>query len=199
MKIIVVGASGTVGRAVVDEFASRHEIVKVGRQSGDVNVDITSQDSISKMYEAIGAFDAIVSTTGSGYFGDFNRMNEAECYIGIRDKLMGQVNLVLIGRNYINDGGSFTLTSGVLSQDPVRGGAAMSMINAAIDGFVVGASIEFTRGIRINAVSPGVLQESMDKYAAVFRGHDPVPASRVARAYSKSVEGFLNGQIFRVL
>ncbi len=198
MKIIVVGATGTIGRAVVDELAVRHEIIKVGRKSGDVNVDITSTDSISKMYEAIGAFDALVSTTGSGYFGDFSTMTEAECYIGIRDKLMGQVNLVLIGRNYINDSGSFTLTSGVLSQDPVRGGAAMSMINAALDGFVVGASIELPKGIRINSVSPGVIQESMDQYASVFRGHEPVPVSKVARVYSKSVEGFLNGQIFRV-
>jgi NAD(P)-dependent dehydrogenase (short-subunit alcohol dehydrogenase family) len=198
MKIIVVGATGTIGRAVVAELAPRHEIVKVGSRSGDVNVDITSTDSITRLYETVGEFDALVSATGSAYFGDFQTMTENEVYISIKNKLMGQVNLVLIGQKYIRDRGSFTLTSGILSQDPIAGGASVSMVNAALDGFVVGAAIELPRGIRINVVSPGVLQESMDKYAAFFRGHEPVPASRVALAYSKSVEGLLTGKIFQV-
>ena len=95
MKVVIVGASGTVGQAVVDELSPRHEIVKVGRKSGDVNVDITSAESITNMYEAIGAFDALVATTGNVHFGELNQMSEADYYIGIKDKLMGQVNLVL--------------------------------------------------------------------------------------------------------
>ncbi len=198
MKIIVVGATGTIGQAIVDELSPRHELVKVGNQKGDVNVDITSTESIVQMYETIRAFDALVSATGQGYFGDFANLNAAEMAVGIQSKLMGQINLVLIGRNYISDRGSFTLTSGILSQDPVPGGAALSMINAGIDGFAIGAAIDMPRGIRINSVSPGVVLESMDVYAPYFRGHDPVPVARVARAFSKSVEGRLNGQVFRV-
>ncbi len=198
MKIIVVGATGTIGRAIVEELAPRHQLVKVGHQKGDVNVDITSTESITQMYKTVGEFDALVSATGKGYFGDFTQLTEKEMAIGIDSKLMGQINLVLIGRNYIRDEGSFTLTSGILSQDPVPGGAALSMINAGIDGFVIGAAIEMPRGIRLNAVSPGVVLESMDVYASYFRGHEPVPAARVARAFSKSVEGRLNGKIFRV-
>jgi NAD(P)-dependent dehydrogenase (short-subunit alcohol dehydrogenase family) len=202
MKIIVVGATGTVGQAVVNELSPRHEIVKVGNQRGDMKVDITSTESITSMYETIketmGDFDALVSATGEGYFGDFNSMTEDDMYIGIKSKLMGQINLVLIGKNYIKEGGSFTLTSGILSKDPVQGGASLSMVNAAIDGFVIGASIELSRRIRINAVSPGVVLESMNKYGPYFRGHEPVPSARVALAFSKSVEGLLNGQIFRV-
>ena len=199
MKVVIIGASGTIGRAVVDELSPKHEIVKVGRKSGDVNVDITSAESITKMYEAIGSFDALVATTGNVHFGELNQMSEADYYIGIKDKLMGQVNLVLIGKNYINDAGSFTLTSGVLSHDPIKYGSSASMVNAAVDGFVIGASVELPKGIRINSVSPGVVLESMDTYGEFFRGHEPVTVARVALAYSKSVEGLLNGQVFRVL
>lgn len=150
------------------------------------------------MYEAIGSFDALISTTGNVHFGEFNQMSEQDYYVGIKDKLMGQVNLVLIGKNYINDAGSFTLTSGVLSHDPIKYGSSVSMVNAAIDGFIIGAAIELSKGIRINSVSPGVVLESMDTYGDYFRGHEPVPVARVALAYSKSVEGLLSGQVFRV-
>jgi NAD(P)-dependent dehydrogenase (short-subunit alcohol dehydrogenase family) len=198
MKIIVVGATGTIGRAIVDELSPLHELVKVGNKNGDVNVDITSSQSITQRYETIGAFDALVSATGTGYFGDFASLTETEMAIGIQSKLMGQINLVLIGHNYINDGGSFTLTSGILSQDPVPGGAALSMVNAGLDGFVIGAAIDLPHGIRINSVNPGVVLESMSTYAPYFRGHEPVPAAKVARAFSKSVEGRLNGQVLKV-
>lgn len=199
MKVVIVGASGTVGRAVVDELSPRHEIVKVGRKSGDVNVDITSAESITKMYEAIGSFDALISTTGNVHFGDINQMSEQDYYVGIKDKLMGQVNLVLVGKDYINDAGSFTLTTGVLSHDPIKYGSSASMVNGAVDSFVIAASIELPKGIRINSVSPGVVLESMDTYADFFRGHEPAPVARVALAFSKSVEGLLSGKVFRVL
>ena len=199
MKVVIIGASGTIGRAVVHELSPRHEIVKVGRKSGNVNVDITSAESITKMYEALGSFDALVATAGNVHFGELNQMSEADYYVGIKDKLMGQVNLVLIGKNYINDAGSFTLTSGVLSHDPIKYGSSASMVNAAVDGFVIGASVELPKGIRINSVSPGVVLESMNTYGDFFRGHEPVPVAKVALAYSKSVEGLLNGKVFRVL
>jgi NAD(P)-dependent dehydrogenase (short-subunit alcohol dehydrogenase family) len=199
MKVIVVGGTGTLGKAVVKELSPRHDIVTAGKSRGDLQVDITSTASIRAMFEQVGRFDALVSTTGSVHFGAFEEMDERLYDIGIRSKLMGQVNLVLIGRDYVNDNGSFTLTSGILSHDPIRFGSSASMVNGAIDSFVIGAAIEMKRGIRLNVVSPGVVQESMDDYAPFFRGHEPVPAARVALAYSKSVEGLLNGQVFRVI
>lgn len=199
MKVVVVGGTGTVGQAVVNELSPRHEIITVGKSRGDFQVDITSTESIKTLFETLGSFDALISTTGEVHFGALEEMEEKHYYIGIQSKLMGQVNLVLIGRNYINDNGSFTLTSGVLSHDPIRYGSSASLVNAAIDGFVIGAAIELNRGVRLNVVSPGVIQESMDAYGAFFRGHEPVPVSRVALAYSKSVEGLLNGQVFSVI
>jgi NAD(P)-dependent dehydrogenase (short-subunit alcohol dehydrogenase family) len=199
MRIVLVGASGTVGQAVAGELGGRHEIVAVGSRSGDVRMDITDAASIRAALGQVGTFDAIVSTAGKVKFAPLEQMTEADYQIGLKDKLMGQVNLVLVGRELIADGGSFTLTSGVLAQDPVRFGSSASMVNGAVDAFVRAAAIELPRGLRINAVSPGVLVESLPAFGPFFRGHEPVPGARVALAYAKSVEGARTGQVFEVL
>jgi NAD(P)-dependent dehydrogenase (short-subunit alcohol dehydrogenase family) len=199
MKIVVVGATGTIGRAVVEALQDRHEIVKVGKRGGDLQVDITDADSIRTLFKKIGKFDALVSAAGKVHFGDFGTMTEKEFSIGLKDKLMGQVNLVLIGRDHVNDGGSVTLTAGVLSHDPIRYGVSASLVNGALESFGRAAAIEMPRGIRINVVSPGVLTESLPTYGEYFRGHEPVPGARVANAFVKSIEGRLTGQVFEVL
>jgi NAD(P)-dependent dehydrogenase (short-subunit alcohol dehydrogenase family) len=199
MRIVLVGASGTIGRAVASELGERHEIVAVGSKSGDVRMDIKDAASIRAGFERIGKADAVVSAAGGVKFAPLEQMDEAGYWVGLKDKLMGQINLVLIGRDFVGDGGSFTLTSGVLTHDPVRAGSSASMVNGAIDAFVRAAAIELPRGLRINSVSPGVLVESMPAIGAFFRGHEPVPAARVALAYAKSVEGLRTGQVFPVL
>lgn len=199
MKIVVIGATGTIGKPVVAALQGRHEIVKVGSRSGDHQADIKDAASIRKLFEKIGRFDALVCTVGKVHFGDFTKLTEAEVMIGLKDKLMGQVNLVLLGRDHINDNGSFTLTSGVLSHDPIRYGACASMVNGALDCFVKAAAIELPRGLRINIVSPGLLDESAAALGDYFPGHETVPGARVARAYVKSVEGRLTGQVLHVL
>ena len=199
MRVVLVGASGTIGRAVAAELGARHEIVAVGSKSGDVRMDITDAASIRAGFERISCCDAVVCASGKVKFAPLEQMDEAGYQVGLKDKLMGQVNLVLIGRDFVEDGGSFTLTSGVLTFDPIRAGSSASMVNGAIEAFVRAAAIELPRGLRINAVSPGVLLESMPSYGPFFRGHEPVPAARVALAYSKSVEGARTGQVFSVL
>ena len=199
MRIVLVGASGTIGQAVAAELGGRHEIVAVGSKSGAVRMDMTDPASIRDALQQVGPFDALVSAAGKVKFAPLADLTDADYGIGLKDKLMGQVNLVLVGRELIADGGSFTLTSGVLSHDPVRAGSSASLVNGAIDGFVRAAAIELPRGMRINAVSPGVLLESMPSYGPYFRGHQPVPGARVALAYAKSVEGARTGQVFEVL
>ncbi len=199
MRVIVVGASGTIGRAVSAELASRHEIISAGRSSGELWMDITDSQSIRAAFEKVGTFDALVSATGKVKFAPFDTMEAADYEIGLRDKLMGQVNLVLLGRGYISDGGSFTLTTGVLDSDPIREGTSASMVNGAINAFVMASAIEMPRGLRINAVSPGVIEEAMKDYAPFFRGFEPVPAARAALAYAKSVEGAQTGRVYRVV
>ncbi|GIK99551.1 MAG: short chain dehydrogenase [Alphaproteobacteria bacterium] len=199
MRIVVVGATGTIGKAVVAALEDRHEIVKVGQTGGDHQVDIADSGSIRRLFETVGRFDALVSAAGKVHFGALAELTEKEFELGLRNKLMGQVNLVLIGRDYLNDGGSFTLTSGVLSHDPIRYGASASLVNGALESFVKAAAIELDRGLRINVVSPGVLVESLPVFGDYFRGHEAVPGARVAKAYLKSVEGLLTGQVFQVL
>ncbi len=199
MRIIIIGGTGTIGSAVVKELSPRHEVLIVGRSSGDLHCDLTSEESIRNLFIQAGKFDAVVITSGNVVFAGFEEMTSAKYHVGLNDKLMGQVNAVLIGKEYIQDGGSFTLTAGILSCDPIRAGSSASMVNGALEAFAISAAIEMPRQIRINAVSPTVLLESMKKYGAFFRGFDPVPAAKVALSYSKSIEGLQTGKIYRVL
>ena len=199
MIIILVGASGTIGQAIDRELRERHDIVRVGRNSGELQVNIADPASIRRLFEQTGPFDALISAAGNAHFGALEELSAKEFAVGLDDKLMGQVNLVLLGREFANDGASFTLTSGVLSEDPIRFGSALSMVNAAVDGFVRGAAIELPRGLRINSVSPTILEESLPGYGPYFRGFKSVPAATVALAYAKSAEGRQTGQVYRVL
>lgn len=198
MKILVIGASGTIGKAVAKELEKNHEIIRAGRNGFDVSVDITSVASIKNMYEQIGKVDAVVSTTGAAHFGPITELTPELNELTIDSKLKGQINLVLLGMDYLNDGGSFTLTTGILMDDPIPQGASAAMANGGVKAFVKSAAIEMPRRIRINSVSPNVLQESLDKYGDFFPGFEAVPASRVALAYKKSVEGAQTGQNYEV-
>ncbi len=203
LRILVVGASGTLGGAVVAELAPRHDIVTAGSKSGDIRIDIADPDSIEAGLKAAGALDAIVCAAGAVNFDPLAsiktaRIGESSYGLGLANKLMGQINLALAARGCLSDGGSVTLISGVTARAPIAAGSSASMVNAALESFVMAAAIEMPRGIRINAVSPTVFEESMAAYGPFFRGFDPVPAARAARAFSRSVEGLETGKTYRV-
>ncbi|WDD90931.1 short chain dehydrogenase [Burkholderia sp. FERM BP-3421] len=198
MKILIVGASGTLGSAIVNELKPRHEIVAAGRSHGDVRVDLKDIDSVQRMYHAVGPVDAVIAATGSVHFGPLGETASAQFAVGLADKLLGQVNLVLAGQHLLNAGGSFTLTSGVIGDAPFRGGSNAAAVNGALAGFVRNAAVELPRGLRINLVSPTVFEESLDAYGALFRGHEAIPVGRAALAYSRSAEGAETGRLFRV-
>lgn len=198
MRVIIVGAEGDIGTAVCDALGERHEIIKAGRSRGDVQVDMTDRASVDAMYAKIGVVDAVVSAAGHAHFGPLADFTEETFMLALRNKVMGQVNLVLGGLAKVSDGGSFTLTSGVLDRDPIRMGASAAAANGALAGFVTGAAIEMPRGLRINVVSPGLLDVSVPRYGAWFPGHEPVAAHRVGLAYAKSVEGAITGKVIIV-
>ena len=198
MRIIIVGATGTIGKHITVNLEQRHEVVKVGSKSGDIQMDMTSRDSIVAMFEQVGNFDALVSVAGAAYFGSFEEMTEADFYKGIHSKMMGQINMVMVGKEYINEGGSFTLTTGILAEDPIRGGTGLSFVNGAINSFTIAAAIELKRGIRLNTVCAGLVEDSIDTYGPYFPGHTPVAMNRVVDGYVKSVEGGITGQVIKI-
>ena len=198
MKIVLIGASGTLGRAVAAALSVRHTVIGVGRNSGEVHADIRDLQSVRALFQQTGEVGAIVNAAGSVHFGPWNELTPEKFDVGLRDKLMGQVNLVLAGQEALLDGGSFTLTSGILSEDPIRFGVCASLVNGALESFVRAAAIELPRGLRINVVSPTVLQESMAAYGPYFQGFKPIPAADAALAYSKSIEGRQTGQVYKV-
>jgi NAD(P)-dependent dehydrogenase (short-subunit alcohol dehydrogenase family) len=196
MKIILIGATGTIGQAVADLLAPDHDIVKAGFRSGDFRVDLASKASIRQLFQDAAGFDAVISAAGLAKFGSLDELGDEDYMLGLANKLMGQVNLVRIGREYINDNGSFTLTSGVLSQSPVPGSSSISMVNAGIEGFVRAAALEMQHGIRVNAVSPIWVKETLE--AMGMDSSEGMPAKLVALSYKESVEGQRSGEILDV-
>lgn len=197
MKILQIGASGTLGTAVADALSVDAELVTASR-SGEHRVDLTDPASITHLYGSIGTVDAIVCTAGVTPFKNLTDLTRHDFQDGLNDKLLGQIELVLRGIDHLNDGGSFTLVSGVLAYDPIVTGAVAATVNGALDAFVRNAAIELPRGLRINAVSATVFEEAWDAYGDYFPGHRPVPAAEAGRAYVKSVRGQQTGQIYRV-
>ncbi len=198
MKIIIVGATGTIGKPVTKELEKRHEIIKVGSSSGDIQMDMTSADSIKQMYKEVGNFDALVVAAGGAAMKPLQDLKEEDFYVGIKSKMMGQINLVLEGQNYINENGSFTLITGILAEDPVHGSAALGFVNGAINSFVISAACELKDNIRINVVAPGLVEDSADALGEYFPGHTPVSMNRVVDGYLKSVEGIKTGEIIKI-
>lgn len=197
MKVIIVGATGTIGSKVTEDLEGDHEVIKVGSSSGDIQADITDSESIEELFEEVESFDALVSATGAGHFGPIHDMTEDDFKVGVSSKLMGQINLVLRGQNYINPKGSFTLVSGILSEDPVYASSNLAAVNGAINSFVKAASMELEDGVRINAVSPGVVEDSPDFFDA-FPGHKPVAMDDVVLGYRKSILGNITGEVVKV-
>ena len=198
MKLLVIGGKGTIGKKVVAHFSKTHEIIIAGRTSGDVTVDIADSGSIEAMFESVGKIDAILCIAGEAKWAPFNSLTEDDYYIGLRSKLMGQVNLVRIGQDYLNTGGSFTLTTGILADYPVVLTTSAAMVNGGIHSFVKAAALELKNELRINVVSSGLVEDAVEKYEAYFPGHNPIPMKKVINGYVKSVEGKGTGEIIRM-
>jgi NAD(P)-dependent dehydrogenase (short-subunit alcohol dehydrogenase family) len=198
MKVIVIGATGTIGKAVSEQLATRHEVIRVGNTNGQYQVDIADPASVEALFARVGKTDAVVVAAGNVHFGPLSEITPQQLHIGLQHKLMGQVNVALAAQRHLNDGGSITLTSGIVGDEPIRYGVSATMVNAAVEGFVRAAAIELPRGLRINVINPSVLQESMDGYGPYFYGFEPVPATRVAQAYVKSVDGLHTGRVYKV-
>jgi NAD(P)-dependent dehydrogenase (short-subunit alcohol dehydrogenase family) len=193
MRILLIGATGTIGRAVAAALRGRHDVIEASRHKAQYHVELTDPDSIRSLYERVGHVDAAVSTAGLAAWKPLAELTEVDFDFSLRNKLMGQVNVVRTGVHWVRDRGSFTLTSGILASQPLPGSAAVSVVNAGIDAFGRAAALELPRGLRINVVSPPWVSETLRAM-----GRDPaggLPAADVARSYVESVEGTASGAI----
>jgi NAD(P)-dependent dehydrogenase (short-subunit alcohol dehydrogenase family) len=193
MRILVVGASGTIGRAVVEALSPRHDIVAVSRSTQPLRVDIADPDSIRAMYRAVGAVDAVVSTSGQAKFMPLAQLGDEDFAFSLRNKLMGQVNLVRLGFDQVRDNGVMVVTSGVLARSPIKGSGAVSLVNAGLEGFARAAALEAPRGIRVDVVSPPWVAETLRSLG--MDESQGLPAAEVARSYVEAVEGNANGAV----
>ncbi len=196
MKIIIVGATGTMGKHLTNAFGKDHEIIRVASKGGDIQADITSTESIENLFKRTGSFDALISTAGPTYVGPWETLTDKEFRKGVEGKMMGQINLVLIGQKYINTKGSFTLISGALTHEPQLNFANASAANGAVEAFVRAAALELGNGIRINAVSPTVIEDS-PQYFSFFPGEIPTTMKQLEFGFRKSVFGANTGQIIK--
>lgn len=198
MKIVLVGASGTLGQAIAAELSMHHELIRASRHGQDEQVDILDQTSVQALFERVGTFDALVSATGWLHFGPWEQMQPQDMQASLDNKLMGQIRLALLARPFLTRGGSITLTSGIVGdQAHILDGTGAATVNQALQGFVQ-ASAQYWREGRINLLSPTVLTESMKDYGPYFPGFEPVPAALAAQACRRSVEGVETGRILRV-
>ena len=193
MRILVVGATGTIGRAVVTALSDTNEIVPASRRSTPITVDLANAESVRAMYGSTGELDAVVCAAGEAKFAPLAKLTDEDFRFCLDNKLMGQVNLVRLGFEHVRDRGSFTLTTGVLAHAPMPGSAAISLVNAAVEGFVRAAALEAPRGIRVNAVSPPWVTETLE--ALKMDPAQGLPAAVVARSYVESVTGRASGAV----
>jgi NAD(P)-dependent dehydrogenase (short-subunit alcohol dehydrogenase family) len=194
VKIIVIGATGTIGAKVTQALAANgHEVVGVARSSREIRVNLDEPATVHAMFDKIRNADAVISCAGNAAFKPFAQLTDADYELGLRSKLMGQVSLARIATDHLRDGGSITLTTGILAMHPMPGSVSVSMVNAGLEGFVRAAALELPRNLRINAVSPPWVKETMIKL-----GMDPSPglaSADVAKSYVAAVEGSHQGKV----
>lgn len=198
MKIVIIGGNGTIGSYVSEYFKTTDEVIVAGRNSGDIQVDIADTASLEKLFQSVSNIDAVICIAGEARWADFSELSEEDYYIGIKSKLMGQVNLTRLAAASLNPGGVITLSTGILADDPVLKTASAAMVNGGIHSFARATALELERGIRLNVVSLGMVAAAYDKYKSYFPGHNPVPMNKAVNAYVRSVKGRGNGEIIRV-
>lgn len=193
MQLLLVGATGTIGQAVLTALSQRHEVIAVSRHTAPLRLDITSAESIQALFAQAGSLDGVVCASGAARFKPLAELEDDDFSFSLQNKLMGQVNLVRSALRHVRDRGAIVVTSGMLGRSPMPGSAAISLVNAGLEGFVRSAALEAPRGIRVNVVSPPWVSETLTRL-----GRDPkggLPASVVAQAYVKAIEGSMTGQV----
>lgn len=191
MKIVVLGATGTIGKAVATLLDQKgHEVVRASRSTSP-SVDISDPASIEAFYKQVGAVDAIVSAAGDAAFVSLDKLTYEQVQLSLNSKLGGQINMVRIGLPYLRPNGVAVITGGMLAYAPWPQTSMITMVNAGLEGFVKAAKLDLTEGRRIVIVHPPWVAET-----AKALGMDASPwpdAATTAHAYLEALEGSQNG------
>lgn len=201
MKILVIGGTGTIGKKIVEHFSKDHQVLVAGRSSKNYPIDIADTRSIKNLFKKIkksGKLDAIICAAGEAKWAPFKDLSETDFHIGLRSKLMGQVNVVRYGRKCLKKRGSITLTTGVLADDPVYQTTSAAMVNGGIHSFVQAVALEMKKKRRVNVVSSGVVMDAYGKYESYFPGHPPIEMHNMMHGYVRSVLGRGTGQVIKI-
>jgi NAD(P)-dependent dehydrogenase (short-subunit alcohol dehydrogenase family) len=160
-RILVIGSSGLLGSHLVKALQTKAEVIEASFHLAQLKVDIADPASLKILFQRVGIVDAIACTGGVARFVSWESASDEDWAHGLANKLMGQVNVVRFGASFVREAGAITLTTGILAQHPMPGASIITTVNAAVEGFVRAAGLELGPRVRINAVSPGWITETL--------------------------------------
>lgn len=197
MRVLVIGASGVIGKPLFESLSKEHEVFGAYRSSAEYPVDTRDTASVKRLLERLPKLDAIINAAGEAIWKDFDLLTEADYYVGIKDKLMGQVNLVHTAKDFLNPNGSITLTTGILADFPETKSAGLALVNGALHSFIMAAAPRLKNNIRLNIVAPGAIKGTIEG-EELFAGHAPVAIEAVIDVYKEALSGSKTGHVFKI-
>jgi len=195
-KIVVVGATGRLGRVVVGGL-SDYEVVRAGRSGPDLKIDALDFESVSDVFASVGTFDGLISCIGGTPFKTFEELTMEDFALGLSKKCFSQLNLAKAAIPYLTGNGSITLTSGIIGDEPILAGSCAAAANGALNMCVSTLAAEYAGKLRINIVSPSIIENSVEDYGMLFDGFEPTSKKRIVEAYRRTISAPISGRVLR--
>jgi NAD(P)-dependent dehydrogenase (short-subunit alcohol dehydrogenase family) len=195
-KIVVVGATGRLGRVVVGGL-SDYEVVRAGRSGPDLKIDALDFESVSDVFASVGTFDGLISCIGGTPFKTFEELTMEDFALGLSKKCFSQLNLAKAAIPYLTENGSITLTSGIIGDEPILAGSCAAAANGALNTCVSTLAAEYAGKVRINIVSPSIIENSVEDYGMLFDGFEPTSKKRIVEAYRRTISAPISGRVLR--
>ena len=195
-KIIVVGATGRLGRVVVNGLKD-YEVIRAGRSGPDLKIDALDFESVSDLFASVGTFDGLISCIGGTPFKTFEELTMEDFALGLSKKCFSQLNLAKAAIPFLSDNGSITLTSGIIGDEPILAGSCAAAANGALNMSVSTLAAEYAGRLRINVVSPSIIENSVEDYGMLFDGFEPTSEKRIIEAYRRTISAPISGRVLR--
>ena len=194
-KIIVVGATGKLGRVVVEGLQKDYEVIRAGRSGPDLKIDAFDFESVSDILASVGPFDGLVSCIGGTPFKTFEELTMDDFAAGLSTKCFSQLNLAKAAIPFLSENGSITLTSGIIGDEPIIAGSCAAAANGALNMCVSTLAAEYAGKLRINVVSPSIIENSVDHYGMLFDGFEPTSNKSIIHAYRRTISAPITGRV----